>query len=104
MYQNLTLDTIRFRMMKTAEWRRGIVTSYRDDPRNLKAAKQLDKLVGADHNVVAPEIWSALEPFATLPCLREAINTASREVGFRSHPATFSDFLSSIVSKLPATN
>ena len=104
MYQNLTLDTIRFRLAKTADWRREKATAYQDDPRNISAEKQLRKLAAEDSGGVELSLWSELEPFATSLTLRDAINVASREVGFRTNPKDLSDFLASVVSKLPAAH
>jgi len=99
---DLVLETIQFRLGRTADWRRGLAQKYPNDLRNMRAAERLDALAKADGRDVAADTLAALAPYSESPALAEAVSDAARDVEFRLRPAGLNDLIKTIVAKLSA--
>lgn len=100
MTTQLQLDSLTYSLARTAAWRRSLVLKY-EDPRNERAATQLEELAKANVHGVDPEVWERISPHLNTRAMRDALNEASRDVGFRRRPDTFNDFLEIVIEKLP---
>jgi hypothetical protein len=100
--QDLSLETIQYKLASTAGWRRGLAEKYADDQRNKRAAETLCRLAQADGREVSPETWAALEPHLDSTALREGISEPARDVEFWRRPANIDDFLKIIIEKVAA--
>lgn len=97
------LDTILFRMKRTAEWRRERAATYPRDQRNVRAACRLDELARGDTDDVSPATWVTLAPYAHSKLLPDAISEAARTVEFHNRPDGLDSFLQIVAEKLSAT-
>jgi hypothetical protein len=93
-------DCLSLNLAKTGAWRSLQLKKWPDDTRNAHAAQRLaDLAADADIN---PDQWALLAPYYPPADRRwnDAISTASRDVGFRSRPATFDAYVETVLAAL----
>ncbi len=100
--QNLFAHTLLLQPKKSAAWRRSLAARYPDDPRNLIAADELDKLSHADVGTVDPIIWEALAGVDPKR-LRDAINEVSRAITFKFDAYDLTDYFTAVLRQLSIT-
>jgi hypothetical protein len=85
-------------LIRTSEWRRTQAARFPNDFRNDRAAKALWQLASADAGI-DDEQWRLLSPFFNPKDDRfhEIVSRCSRDVGFRSNPESFADYIETIV-------
>ena len=78
------IDSISRVLESAASWRRATATRFPDDPRNIKAARTLDKLA-ADAADLTDEQWAELKPHYggwDSEAWRRGLSQTARQVGF----------------------
>jgi hypothetical protein len=88
-------------LISTSQWRCTQSIRFPDDPRNEMATKSLWRLV-TQANEISGDEWQRLEPLFR-PNDRgwcEAVARCCRDVGFRSSPETFADFIETVIEAL----
>jgi hypothetical protein len=85
-------------LIATGQWRRTQASRWPNDPRNEQATKALSRL-SADANEINDNQWGQLKPLYKPRDNRwcEAVARCSRDVGFRSNPESFADYVQTII-------
>jgi hypothetical protein len=83
----------------TSRWRSRQAVRFPDDRRNADASTRLTELKS---EIEIPDgFWKAAPDFSIVcPRWSAAISQTNRDVGFRSHPLTFSEYLHDLLSNL----
>lgn len=82
----------------SARWRDSNASRFKQDHRNAAAAKRLREL---DSQIaVSDEDWSKLAPLLVDQSCLAAISETNRDVGFRTYPVDFADWLKNLHSNL----
>jgi hypothetical protein len=85
----------------TSRWRLAIDERY-PDHRNLRAAKQLDKLAGEAANMTDDQ-FEALRSFVGTPQWGEVLKRTARVIGFARRRMSLAYFIRQLVGLLSAT-
>jgi hypothetical protein len=91
------------RFIGTSSWRRKKGVTFQNDPRNDRAAQRLLEL---ESQIEIPEdMWLKLKPFYTEndDLFQVAVTIATRNIGFRTHPADFAAWLECLLEVLTTT-
>jgi hypothetical protein len=94
------IEHLAYRLPRAAAWRQSQAEKFPNDKRNLRAAERL-RALATDMNV-PDAIWANIRTHFD-PCSPrwlDAISTTSREVGFRTRPNDFSEYLETLISNL----
>ncbi len=85
-------------LAKTSNWRRQQAKRWPDDSRNDRASARLIELA-ANATDISDRQWDALRPFFDLmdPRWIEAVGGCSRDVGFRTHPCNFAEYVQTVI-------
>jgi hypothetical protein len=100
--QNAFLDHTHFILTKAHAWRRQQATLFPNDAsRNEKAAARLFDLA-EQTNDISDDIWNRIKPFfnAGDTHYHESVSLCCRQVGFRTNPRTFDDFVLAVIDCL----
>jgi hypothetical protein len=94
-------EHIAMKLGSASQWRSGRDVAFPGDPRNLKAAGRLAALAD-DASFMTDTDWQSLKPHFPWQGERWMVSVclATREVGFKRHPADFSAFIGNLVSIL----
>jgi hypothetical protein len=102
--KNDCLDFLCLNLAKTSTWRGLQAQRYPADLRNAHAAQILFDLA-AQATDIGDDQWALLEPQYDPrdSHFYQAVSTASRDVGFRSMPRNFDDFVKVVLAALTVT-
>jgi hypothetical protein len=86
---------------RTSLWRKAMTVRWRDDPRNMRAAKKLDQLALDAADLTESE-WLMLQSHYswTSEKWRNALNETARQVGFFHRAENISHFVKALVQNL----
>ena len=85
-------------LIATGQWRRTQASRWPHDPRNEQATKALWRLATGP-NEINDDQWRQLKPLYNPRDSHwcEAVARCSRDVGFRSNPESFADYVGTII-------
>lgn len=86
---------------RTSDWRSGLANRYPNDPRNHQAATSLKRMARPGSEITDRQ-WDRLRPFYDPLRQRwlDALTRTSREVGFRTHPLSFHEYVEGLIGVL----
>jgi hypothetical protein len=87
----------------TSAWRKKISARFPEDPRNMQAAKGLDKLAADTVNLTDKQ-WAKLKPHFSSwapETWRDALNETAKGVGFRFRAKDLDFFVRGFLMNLP---
>jgi hypothetical protein len=101
--KNDCLESLSLNLAKTGPWRGLQSKKWPDDTRNGPAAQRLADLAEQATDI-SDHQWALLAPHFDPADRRwnDAVSTASRDVGFRSKPATFDAYVETVLAALVA--
>jgi hypothetical protein len=97
--KNDCLNALSVNLAKTSNWRNQQASRWPEDNRNARAAQTLFDLA-AQATELDEHHWALLQPLFGDRRFYEAVSAAAREVGFRSSPRTFDDFVESVLTTI----
>jgi hypothetical protein len=85
-------------LIRTSEWRRTQAARFPNDLRNERAANSLRQLANTASQI-SDDQWRLLSPLFNPKDDRwcDLVARCSRDVGFRSNPETFADYMETII-------
>jgi hypothetical protein len=94
-------DDIVLNITKGVSWRKTQAQRWPDDTRNAAAADALSDLA-LQSTDLDDDVWERLEPHfhPTNQHWRDAVSAATREVGFRTWPDSFADFVENVLDRV----
>lgn len=95
------IESITKTLEHTSTWRKAIIHRWPDDPRNLRAAKTLDRLV-KDAESLTDDHWLKLQPHYSWvsETWRNGLNQTARQVGFHHRAGDFEFFIKALLQNL----
>ena len=94
-------DDLTNSLTKGVIWRKGQLLRWPDDSRNVRAVAALSDLALRSTDL-ADSVWISLKPYfhPTNQHWRNAVSLATREIGFKTRPASFAEYAQNVLAAL----